>query len=59
MDAPPPHCQTNAALKLHFTAAHTELRATDATVNELWYHSASAMVAQIVEKLCTVGVQDP
>ena len=55
----PAHNQTYAALKLHFTAAHTELRATDSTVDELGYHSASAMVAQIVKQLRTAGIQDP
>ena len=51
--------QTYAALKLHFSAAHTELRATDATVDELGYHSANAMVTQIVEQLRLAAVVDP
>ena len=33
-----------ANFKLHFTEAHLELRATDATVDELGYHSACAVV---------------
>ena len=45
-------------LKLYFTRAHTELRATDTTTNELGYHSASAMVRQIVKQLRVVGIYD-
>ena len=54
-----PHNQTYAALKLRFTAAYTELRAADAKVDTLEYHSVSAVVAQILEKLRMAGVQDP
>ena len=35
----------------HFRTAHQELRDTDATVDELGYHSANAIVEQIVERL--------
>lgn len=51
--------QTYQELKLHFTMAYTELRATDAAEDELGDHSASAMVAQIIEKLRVTGIQDP
>ena len=54
----PPHGPAYAALKIHFTAAHAELCATDATVNEFGYHSTSAMATQIVKQLRTAGVQD-
>ena len=54
-----PQNQTYEALKIHFSATHTELRATDSTVDELGYHSANAMVAQIVEQLRVATVQDP
>ena len=40
----PDHEKTYTNFKLHFTEAHLELRATDATVDELGYHSTSAMV---------------
>ena len=43
---------------MHFTLAHTELRATDSTVDELGYHSANAMVTQIVEQLRQAAAQD-
>ena len=33
------------------TEAHQELRDTDATVNELGFHSANAIVSQIVNQL--------
>ena len=55
----PPHLQTYADLKLHFTTAHTELRATDAITDKLGYHSTSAMVAQIIEQLRVAWVHDP
>ena len=35
----------------HFRQAHQELRDTDATVDELGYHSANAIVEQIVDRL--------
>ena len=35
----------------HFRQAHQELRETDATVDELGYHSANAIVEQIVDQL--------
>ena len=38
-------------MKQDFTEAHQELRDTDATVDELGFHSANALVAQIVEQL--------
>ena len=47
----PAHEHTYANFKLHFTEAHQELRATDATVDELGYHSANAIVQQIVEQM--------
>lgn len=47
----PLHEHTYTNFKLHFTEAHLELRATDATVDELGYHSANAIVQQIVEQM--------
>ena len=35
----------------HFRQAHQELRDTDATIDELGYHSANAIVEQIVDRL--------
>ena len=35
----------------HFRTAHQELRDTDATIDELGYHSANTIVEQIVERL--------
>ena len=35
----------------HFRTAHQELRDTDATIDELGYHSANAIVEQIVDRL--------
>ena len=40
-----------ANFKLHFTEAHLDLQATDATTNKLCYHSANTVVQQIVEHL--------
>ena len=51
--------RTYENLKVHFTEAHLDLRATDATVDELGYHSANAIVQKIVEQLQAVGDQDP
>ena len=52
----PTQRQTYVDLKLHFTAPHTGLCATNATVDELGYHRSSAIVAQIVEQLHMTGV---
>ena len=35
----------------HFRTAHEELRYTDATIDELGYHSANAIVEKIVDRL--------
>ena len=55
----PEHEQTYANLKIHFMEAHTELRATDTTVNELGYHSANALVEQIADRLNHLPIEDP
>ena len=43
--------KTYAHIELQLTEAHLELRATYTTVDELGYHSASAVVQQIVDQL--------
>merc|ERR1719148_486318 len=45
--------ETMANFKLTFTDAHQELRDTDASVDELGFHSANAIVEQIVQQLRT------
>ena len=55
----PENEKTYANFKLHFTEAHLELRATDATVDELGYHSANAVVQQIVDQLRLATTDEP
>ena len=43
--------QTWQNFKLEFTTAHQELRNTGATVDELGFSSANAIVAQIVDQI--------
>ena len=43
--------KTWAAFKLHFTQAHIELRETAASADEMGFHSASALVDTIVDRL--------
>ena len=50
--------QTFANFKTHFTRAHVELRATDATVDELGYHTANSMVQQIVQELRNIVIDE-
>ena len=45
---------TYVDLRAHFTDAHVELRAIDATTDELGYHSVNAVVENIVERLLQV-----
>lgn len=45
---------TYVNLRAHFTDAHVELRAIDATTDELGYHSVNAVVENIVERLVQV-----
>ena len=44
-------CKTWPNFILSFTKAHQEIRDTDATVDELGFHSANAIVSQILEQL--------
>ena len=39
------------SFKLYFTTAHQEVRDTEATIDELGFSSANAIVAQIVDQL--------
>ena len=50
--------KTWANFKLHFTQAHVELRETSPSADELGFHSASALVDTIVDRLRTEGVLD-
>ena len=51
MDEKPRGRKTWPNFVLEFTEAHQELRDTDATVDDLGFHSANAIVPQIVEQL--------
>ena len=45
------HEKTRANFKTTFTYAHQELRNIDVTVGKLGFHSANAMLSQIVDQL--------
>ena len=50
--------KTWSAFKIHFTQAHVELRETSPSADEIGFHSASALVDTIVDRLRTEGVLD-